>query len=375
MLIVPGMNASPHPYRILLRSLLATSSLLFLPSLPTAHADTYIWQGIQAGSSGQPNYAEANNWSPSAVPDLNDVVYFTDAGTLTTGIFGGTTRRANTFYFEASKDYSFILSRDDRHYELTNGIRQNGSGAVLFTASIQFGSGATIAGTGSGDIVFERFLPGTRGLVIESEGTFKVYVNGTQTATAGANTLNTSASFLGGEGRLSRLLDIQAAGATVAAGAKGSAGTLTLAGGFSSLVQTRFEFDLGGTEGAHDQLAITGGTFHLGDPGDGGYQIFLRDLGLSDVTAGSPIILIRAESGVTLEMDALNPNAFSIAELPTGWQLDAAYGQGGLLFDPLSGQLSVQFEAIPEPTTALLLMTAGAAASLSWRRLRDGRRQ
>lgn len=342
---------------------------------PAAHGADFTWLGTEKGAQG-PNYSNVNNWSPAAEnpPGANDRAFFDDNAILTLNIFGGTNRFVGAFYFEATKEYSFLLSRDDRHYDLSAGIRQNGSGNVLFTASLQFGNNATISGTGSGNLVFDRFLRGN-GLVLESTGSFRVYVNGAQEGTVGGgNYLNTAQSVIGGSGSLSRMLSVEAAGATIAAGAHNTAGTFTLGGGLSALVATRFEFDLGGTGGAHDRLAITGGTFRLGNPGEGGYEIILNDLGQAAVAAQTPIVLIEAGSEAVLDMSAFNPDAFSVAPLPSGWVLDAAYGQNGVLFDPGSGQLSIQFSAIPEPSTAFLFTTMGAAVGLVLRRQRGPRK-
>ncbi len=341
--------------------------LAVLLTAPAAQAADYTW----LGTSGT-NYAAVANWAPetpAGPPGVNDTATFNDTATTTAGIYGATNRSAQAFIFAATKHYSFVIPRDDRFYTLGSALTQNGSGSVTFDAPLRFGSGAVINGSGSGDVILDGVLGGDNALQIASGGSFRVFVNGTQTVGAGTNQLTTAASALGGVGVLSRQLAVTAAGATVTPGTPGAAGTLTLAGGFSSALATQFEFDFGGAGGSQDRLLLTGGTFHLGDPGEGGFALHLRDLGLDAAAAGTPLTLIETTGAVTLDFAAFNPDAFSIASLPTGWVLDLAYGNDGLLFDTLTGNLTVQFAVVPEPAGGALLAILGGGLLLArWRK-------
>ncbi len=346
--------------------------LLASTALTTLRAETYEWFGNTSNF-----YATASNWTPDGLPATGDTVEFTNNASRT-DVHSGTNRVIGTMRFSASRDYiltAFNANNEDRTFTIGSALTLNGTGNITMDAGVAFSASAMINGSGSSTLSFERNLTGARPLYLEGSGSYRILVNQGQAANTGFNTLSNGNATLGGIGTLSRQLLIDptgGAGATIAPGIDGAAGTFTLAAGFSSGVSTHFAFDLGGEAGSNDRLLITGGTFSLHATEAGAFSISLNSLGVSAPQLETPITLIEATPDVTLDFSGLSAEAFAIADLPDGWLLDTTYGNNGLLFDPATGHLSVQLSTIPEPSQAVLctltLGTLAGYAALSRRR-------
>jgi hypothetical protein len=147
-------------------------------------------------------------------------------------------------------------------------------------------------------------------------------------------------------------------------GINASLGTLTLAGGLSAPNGLTMDFKLtpnldgdGGTAApGKDNDYITGTTIAL----NGNVTINFSDIG--GIATGTPYTLLFATN-------TLSGNPDFTFNVPTGYALDPDYGffQGtsGYIYSTVGGTFSVQFIAVPEPSTYAMLF--GGLAFLAFR--------
>ena len=154
-----------------------------------------------------------------------------------------------------------------------------------------------------------------------------------------------SGATLAGTGTVNALTTANAAGSILAPGTEGTIGTLALAGGLTASSGAAFHFDMNGAT-ATDSISVGAGSLTAA----GTWTFTLNDLGGTSVQAGVAYMLI---SG-TGTWSAAPTIAFS---LPGSWVVDAGYHGSGYYWDSSSAtrSLTVQFSAIPEPSTWALL--------------------
>lgn len=181
-------------------------------------------------------------------------------------------------------------------------------------------------------------------------GTLRVN-NSTGSGTGSGAVLVGANGTLAGAGTLSGLVTTTATTSVIAPG--NSPGTLTLSGGLDASAGTTFNFELGTTS----DLILT--TTFTGSLAANGLVFNFADAG--GLAAGIAYTLIDYTSAVNLDY-----NDF-FANLAPGWELDASFGTNGFLIDTTNSRLQVQFSAIPEPSTGLLILT-GVGLALALRR-------
>jgi len=211
-----------------------------------------------------------------------------------------------------------------------------GSGVVAFTAT---------AGNGfSGTVAIDN---GTL-LAMNTSNTYKTGSGGTSGSATGTGAVTINAGgALGGTGYIG---NSNYATATVAAAAASSIitpgdmnksgvssiGTLHLYNGLTAADGATFYYDLDGS--SIDGLDLGASALALG-----GTATF-NFLSLGTVTTGTPYSLVSGTG-------TWSGSPTFVFHAPTGYQLDSAYGTGGYVWDTSAHALSVQFAAVPEPTT------------------------
>jgi hypothetical protein len=366
--------------------------MLFLALLGSSglHAETLTWTGTNNASiQVATNWVDSLGNAPTGSPAVksSDKVVFGPTGGHTVRVNSGVTIEGWTF--NSAETYSFVFNDA---YNLgfagnataTPQFLKYGAGDVILPRFHLAGQRVFWGESGSGTVVFNGVLsnPGSgAGGGVTMEGAIRILVTGSQAAPAAPSTnswrFNSSNAVLSGTGTLTSLVENSmtanrgANGATLDPGVSGTAGTFTFKGGLKLERSTNLNFDLGGLGGANDKIAITGGTFTLRAPESGKFVLNLSNLGITELTIGSPITLIESTQGgaVTFDFATVSSSDFTFGAMPGGWVGDQSYGTGGIFFDTSTGMLSVQL--IPEPgVLTATLLGVGMVVVAARRRMR-----
>lgn len=224
----------------------------------------------------------------------------------------------------------------------------------------------SLSGTGSGQYVIQG-----AGVVALTRATGNTYSRGTSVSSGTLLLMNTSNSAtgtslisvangaaLGGTGTATGAVTSAAAGSIFTPGDRtatgiSSIGTLNLTGGLTASSGATFQFDLNGA--SIDGIHFGAGALSLGG------AVTFNFTSLGPVNTGVAYSLFSG-TGTWSGAPAFAFNA------PAGYVLDAAYGGGsGYVWDAAGHSLTVQFAAIPEPSTTVLL-GLGCAVVLGLRR-------
>lgn len=244
-------------------------------------------------------------------------------------------------------------------------IDASGSGAVSLTntGSIAYGTtnqtrtlnlrgtntgantlSATIANNGSGAVSVVKSDAGTWVLTGTHTYTGATTINGgtmlINGSTAAGSAVALNAATLGGSGTVGGLVTTAGTSSRLSPG--NSPGTLTLAGGLNAAAGADFAFELGTSS---DLLNLGSGVF-TGSTAANGLVFDFADAG--GLTAGTTYTLATFGSSSGLDYTDLLGNT-----IPSGFVLNSGFGTNGFLIN--SGNLQVQFSAIPEPGSYLLL--------------------
>jgi hypothetical protein len=156
-----------------------------------------------------------------------------------------------------------------------------------------------------------------------------------------------SGATLGGKGISTQQIVAMASDSVIAPGTSTSIGTLSLTGGLAATNGLTLDFKLTGADhpaGGIDNDFIETSTFALGGP------VTVNFTTLDTVETDNPYFLI----GGTANWTEANGTTFYF-NTPAGYELNSAYGTGGYLFDTTNDQFSVEFAAVPEPSTYALM--------------------
>jgi autotransporter-associated beta strand protein len=304
-----------------------------------------------------------------SVSSLNSVVGGTSSSnlgapvTVANGTIGiGSTTTAGTLLYTGTGETT------DRVINLagtTGGatLNQSGTGLLKFTSNLTAtGAGAkmlTLAGStaGKGEIS-GNIVNSSSATSVTKSGTGTWTLSGTNTYT-GATTVSggtllvngslaagsavsvSSGATLGGSGTVNGLVTTAGTGSILSPG--NSPGTLTLAGGLNAAAGAGFTFELGTSS---DLLSLGSGVF-TGSTAANGLVFDFSDSG--GFSAGTVYTLLTFGSSSGLDYSDLLANL-----TPSGYTLDSGFGTGGFLIN--SGSLQVQFAAVPEPSTGVLLV-------------------
>ncbi|MFZ4777284.1 MAG: autotransporter-associated beta strand repeat-containing protein, partial [Terrimicrobiaceae bacterium] len=215
-------------------------------------------------------------------------------------------------------------------------LNVSGSNSYLYSGIIGTGAGTlgiTKSGTGTQTLAGNNTYTGN---TLVSSGT--LIIDGSLAAGSTVSSLAT----LGGNGTVNGLTTLSAAGSIINPGTAGTVGNLALTGGLTASSGGAFNFDLSG--GVTDRISLGAGGLTAG----GTWTFTLNNLG--GMSAGTPYTLLSGtgtwSSSPTLAFNLLG-----------GLVLDDGYNGTGYKWDNTSGadSLTVQFSAIPEPTTWALL--------------------
>jgi autotransporter-associated beta strand protein len=176
------------------------------------------------------------------------------------------------------------------------------------------------------------------GATLVSQGT--LIIDGS--LVAGSAVSVSSLATLGGIGTVNGLTTLSAAGSIINPGTAGTVGSLALTGGLTASSGGAFHFDLSG--GVTDHISLGAGVLTAGAT----WTFTLNNLG--GMSAGTPYTLLSG-TGTWSSTPTL------VFNLLGGLVLDTGYNGTGYKWDNTLGadSLTVQFSAIPEPSTWALL--------------------
>jgi len=239
-----------------------------------------------------------------------------------------------------------------------SGGRVNFSGTISGTG----GTGLFIK-EGAGVVAFTRLAGNTYNRNTEVHAGALILANTSGSATGTGNTLTVfNGATLAGTGISTSAVIANGATSRFSAGdmnqnGVSSIGTLHLTGGLSASSGATFDFDLNGA------------------------QIDAINFGTSALTLGGTVTvdftsLGTVQTGVAYSLFAGSGTWNSVSATfvingPDGYMLDTTYGGGtGYLFNDATNSFTVQFAAIPEPSTYTLLLGAAGLALATARRTR-----
>jgi len=269
----------------------------------------------------------------------NNISTTGDAGA--TRIIGGGSAEQSTF----SGNINLYLSTTPYNIRLT--AVQNGRVDFSGVLSDNTLTGGSVTKVGAGIVRLTNAAGNTYdGGTTVSAGTL-IVTNTSNSATGTAGVQVTGGATLGGTGRITGLVTGSAANSVFSAGdmaitGVSSIGTLNLLGGLSATTGSTFKFDLNGA--TSDTINFGTGPLTL----SGTVTFDFANLGT--VEEGTTYTLFTGTAGTwsnTLSTFVFNG--------PSGYDLDSSYGTDGYLWDATGRSLTVRFEAIPEPTTSLLI--------------------
>lgn len=236
-------------------------------------------------------------------------------------------------------------------------------GRVDFSGLISDGSvSGTVEKIGAGVVRLTRAAGNTYdGTTTVKAGTLLLMnTSGSATGTAGV-TVKAGAT-LGGTGFSTGLVTADgAAGASrFAPGDTGAIGTLNLSGGLTASTGATFDFDIDGS--SIDKIALGSAALTLNGP------VTFNFTSVGAVVTATPYTLFTG-TGTWTGVDG-GGLAFSFVA-PTGYSLDTSYGGGnGYVWNTATRDFSVQFAAIPEPSTYAATFGALTLAFAAIRRRR-----
>ncbi|MFH1498586.1 MAG: autotransporter-associated beta strand repeat-containing protein [Verrucomicrobiota bacterium] len=239
---------------------------------------------------------------------------------------------------------------------ITGTLAINGSsGSTTFSGLIAdstLGSNAVLNVTKAGNStqVFSGANTYTGGTQVNGGTLLIANTTGSGTGT-GAITVASGARF-GGTGIATGAVTVSSFDSVIIAGGENAIGTLTLNGGLTANSGVTFAFDINGAQ--IDSIDFGTASLNLG----GTVTVDFTSLG--SVETGVAYSLFAG----TGAWDSVS--ASFVINGPSGYELDTSYGGGnGYIFDDATNSFTVQFAAIPEPSTYAALFggltLAGAA--------------
>lgn len=294
------------------------------------------------------------------------------AGMLTNGAL---TIANNLSIGSAPVSAQLIVGGDTAHVSEFTGTMAAGSstqhlrfsavsgGRVNFSGSITGTGTGTIIKQGAGVVAFTRAAGSTYARNTSVNAGALVLANTSGSATGTGTVTVADGATLAGTGFSTGAITASAAGSRFSAGdmnqnGVSSIGTLTLSGGLAGAGGATFDIDVNGA--SVDVINFGAGTLSLA-----GTQTF-NITNLGTVQTGSAYTLFTG-SGDWLG----SVGATYVFNGPAGYVLDTTYGSGaGYIFDAAGHSLTVQFAAIPEPSTYAMLAGAGGLVVALRRRMR-----
>ena len=244
------------------------------------------------------------------------------------------------------------------------------SALILNNSGTTFTNDGTLRATGSGGLTLSDATVSNLGTVEISTGSLvSVAGNYTQSGASSAtklaggtftaNTFALQGGTLTGSGTINGPVSAGGNG-TIVPGGAGAAGTLTFNSSLNLGPSTGLYFDLGGTAPgtAHDRINGTNVTLNG--------SLFLN------FTSGFQTTIAAANTLTLISTSAALSGTF--ASLPNGSRLTTADGFGSVQVNYLSNALTISnFQAIPEPSTYVLLGIGAFGVLLAERRRRRRR--
>jgi autotransporter-associated beta strand protein len=226
---------------------------------------------------------------------------------------------------------------------LSRAVTMDGEGTVVYSGVAKTYNNATVVSNGT--LLLETIYSGAGNFTVKNGGRLEVGTAGNlqQGLLPSATVTIENGGVLAGEGTVGRRVVTSGINSVIENGATGS---LSLAA-LNASAGVTFRVDLTSPE------AITiVGSFQVGN-------VQFEFLG-ENAEAGIVYTLI-AYGSVT----GLNLENFSV--LNKGYVLDEAFGTGGWYVDEVGKTIQVQFAAVPEPSTYILIMLALAGMVFSYR--------